>query len=540
MSGPTPPRYDTHPNPTARLTRTNRELVDLPQSVDILPAEFLLDTGARMMDEGFVYVDNAQVRNSSAEPDANTTLIRGFTNATSYTDGIDTGTYRRDLFGYERMEVIKGPASAVQGRDTDSGYINFGLKKPIVGANFNRIGVSYSFGANDKNKTGKRFTFDKNVAISGEKGLYGRFAAVWGNHDHYFDFAEFKTAALSPSFRWVINEKTDIAIVGEFLDVEAPNRSPGHGFAWIPAEYRKEIPIIGASTDPITALNLPTNFNIGGPQPGADDTVASVLAIATHKFSEAIQHRQAVTVLNSTQDGEWWDAECNFPTPHTSISAAFKADPAIKYDPNGVYIWGKIMLYRNVGTKTAPRLAVGEPLTVAWPGATPKPSWVWWTPEPGTLVTQWRTTPQLTGWNQDGLLDLVMLDQEGYLAFFERRKQADGQLELLPPQQVFWGEGISEYDGGGRPRNEVSGLLRMNGRDAGGNGRRTFTFHDWDRDGELDLLVNSDTNINVLRGLGRDAEGRWRSATTVRLARPDLPPIRRFPRWPIGVTARSW
>jgi hypothetical protein len=50
----------------------------------------------------------------------------------------------------------------------------------------------------------------------------------------------------------------------------------------------------------------------------------------------------------------------------------------------------------------------------------------------------------------------------------------------------------------------------MNERRAGGSGRRTFIFHDWDRDGELDLLVNSSTNVNVLRGLGRDQDGRWR------------------------------
>jgi hypothetical protein len=186
-------------------------------------------------------------------------------------------------------------------------------------------------------------------------------------------------------------------------------------------------------------------------------------------------------------------------------------------------IWGKIVFYRNIGTPTAPRLAAGELIRVAWPEATPKPSWVWWTPEPDTLVTQWRTTPKLIDWNQDGLLDLVMLDQEGYLAFFERRKLSDGSLELLAPQRVFWGEGVSEYDGHGRPRNEVSGLLRLNGRAAGGSGRRTFTFYDWDGDGELDILVNSYTNVNVLRGLGRDAEGRWRFAdigpvSTTRLA----------------------
>lgn len=173
-------------------------------------------------------------------------------------------------------------------------------------------------------------------------------------------------------------------------------------------------------------------------------------------------------------------------------------------------IWGKILFYRNVGTRTQPRLAEAQPIEVTWPGPTPKPTWVWWQPKGKELVTQWRTTPKLIDWNNDGLLDLVMLDAEGYLCLFERRRDQGGSLVLLPPQRVFWGEGVSAYDGSGRPRNEVSGLLRMNDRNAGGSGRRTFTFHDWTGDGVLDLLVNSDTNVNVLQGLGRDAEGRWR------------------------------
>jgi hypothetical protein len=80
---------------------------------------------------------------------------------------------------------------------------------------------------------------------------------------------------------------------------------------------------------------------------------------------------------------------------------------------------------------------------------------------------------------------------------------------LLPPQRVFWGEGISAYDGSGRPGNQISGLLRLNERSAGRSGRRTFCFYDWDHDGQLDLLVNSDTNVNVLRGLGRGPDGLW-------------------------------
>ncbi|MDA0349540.1 MAG: TonB-dependent receptor [Verrucomicrobia bacterium] len=324
------------PTRTNVLTRTNRTIIELPQTVEIVTQEFLQDTSARLMDEAFVYVSNVQVRNSSAGTGPNNILIRGFANGSSFTEGIETGTYRRDMHGYERMEIIKGPASAVQGRGTESGFINFVLKKPIPGAEINDVSFGYNSGKNGK--TGVRFTIDKNLTLSEEKGLYGRVAAVYDNHDHFFDFAEFKTAAIYPSLRWVISDNTELFVLGEFMDVDAPARAPGHGFAWIPALYRREIPLIGDPTDPITALNLPENFNIGGPQRGTHDTLASGIFIATHKFNDAIQYRQSASLLKSTSDQDWWDAESNIPAPIGNIPAAFKAIPEVAFDTSGVYI----------------------------------------------------------------------------------------------------------------------------------------------------------------------------------------------------------
>ena len=174
-------------------------------------------------------------------------------------------------------------------------------------------------------------------------------------------------------------------------------------------------------------------------------------------------------------------------------------------------IWGKVVWYRNTGTRRAPKLAAGEPIQLALPAGakTPKPAWFWWEPKPGELVTQWRTTPQMIDWNGDGLMDLVMSDAEGYLALFERKRNSDGTLVLLPPQRVFWSEGASEFDSNGKPTNHVSGLLRLNSADFGRSGRRTFCLADWDGDGQLDLLVNSNPNVNFFRGLGRNAQGRW-------------------------------
>lgn len=152
-------------------------------------------------------------------------------------------------------------------------------------------------------------------------------------------------------------------------------------------------------------------------------------------------------------------------------------------------IWGKVEWLKNTGTAEKPVLAAPQAVTVEWEGPAPKPAWVWWNPEGKMLLTQWRTSPNVRDLNGDGLNDLIMLDQEGYLAFFERAKTEAG-LVLLPPKRIF-------KDEKGQP-------LRLNEKNAGGSGRRKFTMGDWDGDGKLDILING-KNIDFLRNIATKA-----------------------------------
>ncbi len=151
-------------------------------------------------------------------------------------------------------------------------------------------------------------------------------------------------------------------------------------------------------------------------------------------------------------------------------------------------IWGKVEWYKNVGSKGSPQLSEKQSVKVDWNGPAPKPAWTWWEPGEEELAPQWRTTPYAIDWNKDGLTDLIMLDHEGYLTFFERFKK-EGELYLKPGQRVF--------------RDENGAVLRMNEREAGGSGRRKFTFVDWDQDGDLDLIANS-KNVEFHVNLGEE------------------------------------
>jgi hypothetical protein len=201
----------------------------------------------------------------------------------------------------------------------------------------------------------------------------------------------------------------------------------------------------------------------------ADGKVFRVLAGANGSIQGPAEAKWGYTTLNVAD----WDADG---LPDIVLNA----------------IWGKVQWLKNIGTRTSPKLAAPQPIEVEWRGPTPKPAWVWWQPRAKELVTQWRTTPVVYDFNRDGLLDLAMLDQEGYLALFERAK-SDDKLVLQSPRRAF----VDEH---GEP-------LRLNAKPAGGSGRRKLCVTDWDGDGRFDFLLNS-ANADFLQQVSSKG-GNW-------------------------------
>jgi len=97
------------------------------------------------------------------------------------------------------------------------------------------------------------------------------------------------------------------------------------------------------------------------------------------------------------------------------------------------------------------------------------PEFYWRQTRAENLQTQWRTTPFAVDFDQDGQLDLVILDQEGYLTC-QSRSSTESRIFI----------------------DEDNKLIRLNARTAGSSGRYKLDVVDWDQDGRLDILVNSE------------------------------------------------
>ncbi len=173
-------------------------------------------------------------------------------------------------------------------------------------------------------------------------------------------------------------------------------------------------------------------------------------------------------------------------------------------------IRGEILWCRNIGTRTAPKLAPPAPVAAEWEDAQPELDWGWLKPFGSkNILTQWRTTPYMIDLDEDGLMDLVMLDTEGFLCLWRRARKGD-KLVLLPPERCLCDEKGEPLLLAGRDTHAGPGSAR-----AGGSGRRKFCFADWTGDGKKDLIVNS-RNVALYEFVGKK-NGKWHFA-----ARGDL------------------
>ncbi|NQU54839.1 MAG: VCBS repeat-containing protein [Bacteroidetes bacterium] len=165
-------------------------------------------------------------------------------------------------------------------------------------------------------------------------------------------------------------------------------------------------------------------------------------------------------------------------------------------------ITGTVIWYKNIGKKGKPKLAQAQNIEVAWKVAPPKPEWRWRNPEKTEMSAPWRTTPVIKDVDKDGVTDLVILDHEGYLAFF-KGEMKDGRKIVLQGERIFKSKNGVVYDRAQKVIEGNSEALILNSSIAGSSGRRKICFADWNNDGTEDLILNSKPSIHWLQNVGK-------------------------------------
>ncbi len=216
--------------PTVSSPKFTAPLVDTPQTVVVISREVFEQQGATTLRD--VLRNTPGITFQAGEggtANGDQMTIRGFDARTDiFVDGIrDTGTYTRDAFNLEQVEVIKGPAGSVTGRGSTGASINLISKTPKL-ETF-RAG-SAAIGTDDY----YRATLDVNQAVpdSPVTGTAVRLNALWMDAGvPGRDEVENKTWAVAPSLALGLGTATRATV--SFQHMEQDN-VPDYGIPWVP------------------------------------------------------------------------------------------------------------------------------------------------------------------------------------------------------------------------------------------------------------------------------------------------------------------
>lgn len=210
---------------TPKITEPLR---DVPQTITVIPKAVIEDRGAFSLRDVLRNTPgiSMQAGEGGGGLSGDNLTIRGFGSRSDiYQDGVrDIGSYNRDPFNTEQVEVSKGPASTNNGRGSTGGSINISTKM----ANQERGGsISQSFGTDNL----YRSTLDYNQPLSEHSAL--RVNALYHSADTPGrDVVNQERYGIAASLAFGLGTDTRVFLNYQHLK---ENNIPDYGIPWVPS-----------------------------------------------------------------------------------------------------------------------------------------------------------------------------------------------------------------------------------------------------------------------------------------------------------------
>jgi iron complex outermembrane receptor protein len=204
-------QLETQAEAAGRLGLTNRET---PAIVDVLTQDQLQARGVRNAVEA---INAAPGVTSGTLPGSmGSVSMRGFHRAVNYLyDGVrmansDVGVRNWDAWAFERIEVIKGPASVTSGEGALAGAINFVPRRPQLGETTGEALASY--GSFDS----ARLAADVNLPVGETVAL--RANASYARTSGWIDDTDSHTFAASGSLLFKPTEQFSLVLSADYFE----------------------------------------------------------------------------------------------------------------------------------------------------------------------------------------------------------------------------------------------------------------------------------------------------------------------------------
>jgi iron complex outermembrane receptor protein len=200
-------------------SKTNTPLIEIPQTINVITAKQISDQGAQSVSQALRYTPGvlAESFGGSSQFDA-FTQIRGF-KADFYLDGqrlpngITSTSWASAVmepYGLERIDVLKGPASALYGQSTLGGIVDMTSKRPTETPIHE---IQLQTGSYDR----KQAAIDVGGPVDKDGKLFYRFTGLARDAGTQVDYMGDNRVYVAPALTWKPDLDTSITFLANYL-----------------------------------------------------------------------------------------------------------------------------------------------------------------------------------------------------------------------------------------------------------------------------------------------------------------------------------
>jgi catecholate siderophore receptor len=209
------------------LPKFTEALVDTPQSVDIVPQRIIQEQGATTLRDTLRNVAGISLAAGEGGAQGDSLTIRGFTARNDiFLDGMrDFGSYYRDPFDMQQVEVLQGPTSVTFGRGSTGGIVDQESKAPELKSMF---AGDLDFGTDQTRRVA--LDMERRLPSLGEGtafrlNLMGHDSKIAGR-----DIGESRRAGIAPSLAFGLGTPTRVTL--SYFHQNADD-TPDYGVPWL-------------------------------------------------------------------------------------------------------------------------------------------------------------------------------------------------------------------------------------------------------------------------------------------------------------------
>ncbi|WP_050460973.1 TonB-dependent siderophore receptor [Herbaspirillum autotrophicum] len=272
---------------SATGTKTDTAIIDIPQSISVVGRQQMEEQKARTIQDALGYSAGLMTGISAKSPLFDDTLsIRGFEAnpqlGSYYRDGmrymVNLYNGKQEIYGLERIEVLRGPSSILYGAAAPGGIINTVTKRPPA-TPLHEINLEY--GSNQR----KQISGDFGGPLDDDGVWSYRLTALKRESGTSMNYGRDDRTYIAPALTWRPNAMTSLTLLGSYQQSDSI--------------YPPALPLTGSLLANRNG-QLGTSTFLGEPNLNRFETNTGTFAyLFEHAFSDTLKLRHSLRYYQS-------------------------------------------------------------------------------------------------------------------------------------------------------------------------------------------------------------------------------------------------